>query len=303
MSSLHAQLFLTALRLYIHEAWYLQRPIDLEDDQRDLSSLPAFRDDPTRQYVLQVTMFAAHVSNFAHGNKPRTWDGWRKLKRLSEELQRDTPTFFHPIFAQLPIEGDPFPKSIFANDLYAHTQQWFNVTCMLLINSLPRTPPPPELDSRFSNPAEINVSYPFPPRNTRQNIPPDSQISVRNSHLDPQDAWHRLFALRLDLVHRHLRPRRLVRRASVGRSVGARTRVDFAATHPMPRSRLGCISRSCTHATATSLGLGAGRGPLCECHMRGFHTPITVKHARNESRSGASGDRRSAFDSIGNVGG
>ncbi|KXS93587.1 hypothetical protein AC579_208 [Pseudocercospora musae] len=43
------------------------------------------------------------------------------------------------------MEGDPFPKRLFATDIYAFTHQTFSLARMLLLNNQPTTPPPTHL--------------------------------------------------------------------------------------------------------------------------------------------------------------
>ncbi|KAK4499844.1 hypothetical protein PRZ48_008030 [Zasmidium cellare] len=145
-SSLHAELFMNMLRLYVHVSWYSKRPIP--EAEADFEWMFTALDIPGEQARLEscrMTLHSARVVNFAYEDGPKSWERWLELKNFSDEWKYSKPKYLNPIFAVHPMEGDPFPKRIFANALYAFTHQLFCLSRILLLNNQPSTPPPPHL--------------------------------------------------------------------------------------------------------------------------------------------------------------
>lgn len=63
-------------------------------------------------------MHSAQAVNFAYGDGPKSWERWLELKQFSDEWKFSKPKYLNPIFSQNVLEGDPFPKRIFATPLY-----------------------------------------------------------------------------------------------------------------------------------------------------------------------------------------
>ncbi|KAF2168837.1 hypothetical protein M409DRAFT_20852 [Zasmidium cellare ATCC 36951] len=155
-SSLHAELFMNMLRLYIHVSWYSKRPIpEAEADFEWMFSALDIPGEQARLESCRMTMHAAQVVNFAYGDGPKTWKRWLELRRFSDEWKFSKPKYLNPIFAVHPLEGDPFPKRIFANPLYAFTHQIFSLSRILLLTNQPQTSPPPNLGAVPWTPVQI----------------------------------------------------------------------------------------------------------------------------------------------------
>lgn len=107
------------LRLYIHVSWYSKRPIpEAEADFSWMSGALSTPGEQARLECCKMTLHAAHVVNFAYGDGPKSWKRWLELKNFSDEWKFSKPKYLNPIFAVHPMEGDPFPKRIYANPLY-----------------------------------------------------------------------------------------------------------------------------------------------------------------------------------------
>lgn len=117
-STLHAALFMNALRLYIHVALVNKRPLPQAIPSCCLTS--SICPDPTDPRVInaRITILVARVLDFCYDDEPKTQQRWQGLADDLAEWKAKLPDAFQPMLETLANASQPFGNILFANDVH-----------------------------------------------------------------------------------------------------------------------------------------------------------------------------------------
>lgn len=117
-STLHAALFLNALRLYIHVALVNKRPLPQAIPSCCLTSSICPSPDDPRVINARITVLVARVLDYCYDDKPKTQQRWQGLKDDLTEWKSDLPASFQPMLETSVNASQPFGHILFANDVH-----------------------------------------------------------------------------------------------------------------------------------------------------------------------------------------
>ncbi|KAK5122425.1 hypothetical protein LTR85_004009 [Meristemomyces frigidus] len=117
-STLHAAIFVTALRLYIHVALQSQTPLPAVEKNCTWMCDMLPRPDDSGVWNSKILMLCARTINYCYDDLPNTPERWMILNALAEDWDMRKPAVFQPILHQVPVNGEPFPKTFFAGEVH-----------------------------------------------------------------------------------------------------------------------------------------------------------------------------------------
>lgn len=127
-SSIHASLLMNFLRLYIQVAWIAERPLDLLES----SCMWLCHNLPTpshpRGWVRKAVLQCARCVNFAYDDNPKTPERWKSVSDHADEWDIKRPDICEPVFKEEAWLGNPFPKILFADDMFGEYRTYFSVS-------------------------------------------------------------------------------------------------------------------------------------------------------------------------------
>lgn len=128
-STLHAALFMNALRLYIHVALVNKRPLPQAIPSCCLTS--SICPDPTDPRVInaRITILVARVLDYCYDDEPKTQQRWQGLADDLAEWKAKLPDAFQPMLETLANASQPFGNILFANDVHGMWTWEVEISC------------------------------------------------------------------------------------------------------------------------------------------------------------------------------
>ena len=117
-STLHAALFMNALRLYIHVALVNKRPLPQAIPSCCLTSKICPDPKDARVINARITVLVARVLDYCYDDEPKTQQRWQGLYDDLAEWKLNLPAPFQPMLETSANDGQPFGNILFANDVH-----------------------------------------------------------------------------------------------------------------------------------------------------------------------------------------
>jgi len=129
-STLHAALFMNALRLYIHVALVNKRPLPQAIPSCCLTSKICPDPEDPRVINARMTVLVARVLDYCYDNEPKTQQRWQGLYDDLTEWNSELPASFKPMLETLANASQPFGNILFANDVHGTWTWEVEVQCV-----------------------------------------------------------------------------------------------------------------------------------------------------------------------------
>lgn len=117
-STLHAALFMNALRLYIHVALVNKRPLPQAIPSCCLTASMSTDPQDPRRVNGQITVLVARVLDYCYDSGPKTAERWQGLFDDLEGWKDKLPASFQPILDDYGGTDKPFGNIVFVNDVH-----------------------------------------------------------------------------------------------------------------------------------------------------------------------------------------
>jgi hypothetical protein len=117
-STLHAALFMNALRLYIHVALVNKRPLPQAIPSCCLTSSICPSPEDPRVVNARVTVLVAKILDYCYDDEPKTRLRWQALDDDLAEWKTNLPASFQPMLETRANASQPFGSILFANDVH-----------------------------------------------------------------------------------------------------------------------------------------------------------------------------------------
>jgi hypothetical protein len=117
-STLHAALFMNALRLYIHVALVNKQPLPQVIPSCCLTSSICQNLDDPRVINAKITVLVARVLDYCYDQQVKSLERWQDLEDELAAWKSDLPASFQPMLEIDAADGQPFGNIVFANDVH-----------------------------------------------------------------------------------------------------------------------------------------------------------------------------------------